>query len=113
MPGAACCVQPIHPFKHVSNAKTSQQTGRSSTATNIIDRGHPATACSPPLSNQTAVVNAEGPVTAKEFKLGPVNWTFGAGAPTSKCLTGSLYSRMDAAAATTLYVCESERWAAK
>lgn len=92
---------------------TTSHLVASTTATNIIDRGQPATPYLPPASNETAIVNVEGPVAAKEFKLGPLSWTFGAGAPTSKCLTGSLYSRTDGAAGTTLYVCEGERWTAK
>lgn len=35
-----------------------------------------------------------------------VTWTLGAGAPTTSCFTGSLYSRTDGEPGLTLYVCE-------
>jgi hypothetical protein len=92
---------------------TTSQIISNTTATNIIDRGQPATAYSPPFSNETAIVNVEGPIMAKEFKLGPLTWTFGTGAPTAKCEVGSLYSRTDGFAGATFYVCEGAKWVAK
>ena len=96
----------------VLRGTTSQLIG-TTTATNFLDKGQPATPYTPPTSNETAIVNVEGPIMAKEFKLGPLNWTFGAGAPTSACVSGSLYSRTDGASGTTLYVCEGVKWVAK
>lgn len=51
---------------------------------------------------------------ALSFKLsaGPT-WTSGNGAPTAACTRGSIYSRLDGGAKTTLYVCESSIWVAK
>jgi hypothetical protein len=44
-----------------------------------------------------------------------VDWTLGSGAPTGKCLVGSLFSRTDGGVGSTLYVCEGPTgtWAAK
>ena len=47
-----------------------------------------------------------------------VTWTLGTGAPTSSCFVGSLYSRTDGGAGSTLYVCEGSgqqqgAWVAK
>ncbi len=51
---------------------------------------------------------------ALSFKqaAGP-SWTSGAGAPAGGCVTGSLYTRTDGGANTTLYVCEQGAWKAK
>jgi excisionase family DNA binding protein len=52
--------------------------------------------------------------TTGSFSLGGgVTWSKGAGAPIGACTTGSLYSRTDGAASTTLYVCENSAWAPK
>jgi hypothetical protein len=96
----------------VMRGTTSQLIG-TTTTTSIIDRGQPATPYSPPAWNETAIVNVEGPVKAEEYKLGPLNWTFGADAPTLTCVTGSLYSRTDGVAGATFYVCEAGKWVAK
>jgi hypothetical protein len=96
----------------VLRGTTSQLIG-TTTATNILDRGQPATLYTPPTSNETALVNVEGLMIAKEYKLGPVNWTFGAGVPTNKCVIGSIYSRTDGTPGATFYVCEGEKWVAK
>jgi hypothetical protein len=47
-----------------------------------------------------------------------VTWTLGTGAPTTSCFVGSLYSRTDGGAGSTLYVCEGSgqqqgAWVAK
>lgn len=55
--------------------------------------------------------------TAAFVLPGGVSWTSGAGAPSGSpsggCTTGSLYSRTDGSAGSTLYVCEGGAWAAK
>lgn len=58
-------------------------------------------------------LDVNGNVKATGFKLANVVWTQGAGAPVGACTTGSLYSRTDGGAATSLYVCESSAWVAK
>jgi hypothetical protein len=52
--------------------------------------------------------------TALAFKQssGP-SWTSGSGAPAGACVPGSLYSRVDGGAKSTLYVCERSAWVAK
>jgi hypothetical protein len=66
------------------------------------------------MENRTADGNGFAPLSALSFKLsGGPTWTSGAGAPTSACVTGSLYTRTDGAAKTTLYACEKGAWVAK
>jgi hypothetical protein len=52
--------------------------------------------------------------TALTYKLadGP-SWSSGSGAPASPCVRGSLYSRLDGEANTTLYICDAAGWIAK
>jgi hypothetical protein len=50
--------------------------------------------------------------TAFVLPGGP-SWTSGVGVPTGACTTGSLYSRADGGAGSTLYVCEGRAWKAK
>ena len=66
------------------------------------------------VESKTASGSAYAPLAALNFKLsaGPT-WTSGTGAPASSCARGSLYSRLDGGAKTTLYVCESTGWVAK
>jgi len=66
------------------------------------------------VESKTANGASYAPVAALNFKLsaGPT-WTSGTGAPTTACTRGSLYSRLDGGAKTTLYVCESSVWVAK
>lgn len=92
---------------------TTAQLIGTTTATIFIDRGQPPTPYLPPTFNETAIVNVEGPIMARELKLGPLNWSFGTGAPTNICVAGSLYSRTDGTAGATLYVCEAGKWVAK
>ena len=42
-----------------------------------------------------------------------VSWKVGNGLPTGRCLSGSLYSRIDGGTNSTLYVCENSAWIAK
>ncbi len=52
--------------------------------------------------------------TSGSFSLGGgITWSKGAGAPTGTCTTGSMYSRVDGSAGSTLYVCEKGAWIAK
>jgi hypothetical protein len=55
-----------------------------------------------------------GPPTVQLGTAGPT-WTSGTGAPIGACIVGSLYSRTDGAAGSTLYVCQgpSGTWTAK
>lgn len=66
------------------------------------------------LETKLADDSAYAQHVASSFKQssGPT-WTSGSGAPSGTCTTGSLYSRTDGSANTTLYVCESTAWAAK
>lgn len=66
------------------------------------------------VESKAASGSAYAPHAALNFKLssGPT-WTSGTGAPPSGCTRGSLYSRLDGGAKTTLYVCESSGWVAK
>jgi len=73
------------------------------------------------VSNNGSSVESKSPTgsayvqhTALSFKLssGPT-WTSGAGAPSGGCTRGSLYTRTDGGAKTTLYVCEGSAWVAK
>lgn len=63
---------------------------------------------------KTATGSGYAQVAALSFKqsAGP-SWTSGAGAPTTACTSGSLYSRTDGGVKTSLYVCEGGTWAAK
>jgi hypothetical protein len=49
--------------------------------------------------------------TAFVLPGGP-SWTSGAGVPVGGCTTGSLHSRTDGGAGSTLYVCEAGSWKA-
>jgi hypothetical protein len=66
------------------------------------------------VESKSATGTGYAPHAALNFKLsaGPT-WTSGTGAPTAGCTRGSLYSRLDGGAKTTLYVCESTGWIAK
>lgn len=66
------------------------------------------------VESKAANGTSYAPMAALNFKLsgGPA-WTSGTGAPTAACSRGSLYSRLDGGAKTTLYVCESTGWVAK
>jgi len=66
------------------------------------------------METRTANGNGYAPHAALSFKqaAGPT-WTSGPGAPVGACVTGSLYSRTDGGAKTTLYVCERGAWTAK
>jgi hypothetical protein len=68
------------------------------------------------LQVRTADDTADASLTAGRFTLGAgssLSWTKGTGAPTGVCTTGSLYSRTDGGAGSTLYVCENTAWVAK
>ena len=41
------------------------------------------------------LLDEEGDVKAARIVLGTLTWTFGSGAPTGSCTTGSFYSRTD------------------
>ncbi|HKX33140.1 MAG TPA: glycosyl hydrolase family 28-related protein [Blastocatellia bacterium] len=66
------------------------------------------------VESKTANGSAYVQHTAQSFKqaAGP-SWTSGKGAPTAACTNGSLFTRTDGGAKTTLYVCEVGKWAAK
>jgi hypothetical protein len=66
------------------------------------------------VESKAATGTAYAPHAALNFKLsaGPT-WTSGTGAPPAGCTRGSLYSRLDGGTKSTLYVCESNGWAAK
>lgn len=56
--------------------------------------------------------NYAGTVTAAEFSLGGPTWTAGTGAPTSRQPNASLYSRIDGATGSRLYVSNGTTWTA-
>jgi len=56
----------------------------------------------PPARNSTSDISNAG-----------VLWEVGSGVPSGSCTTGSLYTRRNGGAGSTLYVCESGAWAAK
>lgn len=66
------------------------------------------------METRTADGNSYAPHSALYFKQasGPT-WTSGTGAPTGSCVSGSLYTRTNGGAKTTLYVCEGSVWTAK
>ncbi|HKX27612.1 MAG TPA: glycosyl hydrolase family 28-related protein [Blastocatellia bacterium] len=66
------------------------------------------------VESKTANGTAYVQHTAQSFKqaAGPT-WTSGKGAPSGTCTTGSLYTRTDGGAKSTLYVCEAGKWVAK
>lgn len=56
----------------------------------------------------------EGTLEAARLTVGgDVSWTKGKGVPPGPCVSGSIYSRLDGGANSTLYVCEFEQWVAK
>ncbi|MGH9755647.1 MAG: glycosyl hydrolase family 28-related protein [Blastocatellia bacterium] len=66
------------------------------------------------VETRTADGSRLAPHAAQYFKQasGPT-WMSGPGAPTGACVTGSLYTRTDGRAGSTLYVCEQSTWVAK
>ena len=66
------------------------------------------------VESKTAAGSAYATHTAASFKqaAGPT-WSSGVGVPGGTCTRGSLYSRTDGGAKTTLYVCEPAGWTAK
>jgi len=66
------------------------------------------------METRTADGSRLAPHAAQYFKQasGPT-WMSGAGAPAGACVTGSLYTRTDGGAGSTLYVCEQATWAPK
>lgn len=66
------------------------------------------------LTVPSLTTTGSGTPTVQLGASGPT-WTAGAGAPSSACVAGSMYSRTDGGAGTTLYVCEGPTgaWAPK
>lgn len=66
------------------------------------------------METRTADGSGYAPQAALYFKqsAGPT-WSSGASAPSGTCATGSLYTRTNGGAKTTLYVCEGAVWTAK
>jgi hypothetical protein len=66
------------------------------------------------IVSQGITSTGAGTPTVQLGTSGP-SWTSGTGAPTGACVVGSLYSRTDGGAASTLYVCEgpSGTWSGK
>jgi hypothetical protein len=79
----------------------------------IMDAGS-SLASSEPFTAPSLATTGSGTPTVQLGKSGPT-WTSGMGAPTSACVVGSIYSRSDGGAGSTLYVCEgpSGSWSGK
>ena len=72
----------------------------------ITDSGGTLTSTEP-VAAPALSTNGSGPgVVQITSGTTSVTWTLGTGAPSSSCSPGSLYSRMDGGAGSTLYVCE-------
>jgi hypothetical protein len=73
----------------------------------ITDSGGTLTSAEP-ISAPSITTTGSG--NAPQVQLGSgtmlVTWTLGTGAPSNSCFVGSLYSRIDGGAGSTLYVCE-------
>jgi hypothetical protein len=89
-------------------------TGTSSLGSSPIKDSGGTLTSSEPLAAPSITTTGTGTATVRLGNTGP-SWTSGTGAPTGACVVGSLYSRTDGGAASTLYVCEgpSGAWMAK
>jgi hypothetical protein len=89
-------------------------TGASTLGNSPITDAGGALASSEPFTAPSLATTGSGTPTVQLGKAGPT-WTSGMGAPRSACIVGSLYSRSDGGAGSTLYVCEgpSGSWSGK
>jgi hypothetical protein len=89
-------------------------TGPSSLGSSPIMDAGSSLASSEPFTAPSLATTGSGTPTVQLGKSGPT-WTSGTGAPTSACVVGSIYSRSDGGAGSTLYVCEgpSGSWSSK
>jgi hypothetical protein len=92
----------------------AEWTGTSALGNSPITDASGTVTSSEPLAAPSLTTTGTGTPTVQLGTSGP-SWTSGTGAPTSACVVGSLYSRLDGAVGSTLYVCEapSGTWGAK
>jgi hypothetical protein len=89
-------------------------TGTSTLGNSAITDAGGSLASSEPFTAPSLATTGSGTPSVQLGNSGPT-WTSGNGAPTSACLVGSIYSRSDGGAGSTLYICEgpSGSWSPK